>query len=596
MTPEMLKQKILEIRGYNTPALQEKFLNPDYQDSYDPFLMHDMEKSVDRICQAIASQEKICIYSDYDADGIPGAVILHDFFKKIGYENFFNYIPHRHHEGYGLHKDALQKIADQGTKLVITVDLGITAVDEVVFARGLGMEVIITDHHEPLEIIPDAYAIVNPKLGNYPDRMLCGAGVAFKLVQALINFARPENSSDAAEACLSEASSAKLALTSSESQESLEDISSLRPSQTHPLRQKYIPRIPVVGWEKWLLDMAGLATLSDMVPLVNENRIIAYYGMKVLQKTPRPGLRALFQKSGINLNYLTEDDIVFSITPRLNAAGRMAHPEDAFNTLSAVDPKQGLIGAEHLSTLNDERKKIVAQIMKQVHKKMQIRIQEKNMPSVIVMGDPTYPAGILGLVASKITEIYNKTSFVWGAEGDSIKGSCRSAGDVSVVALMEKTSHLLVQFGGHAEAGGFSATRETIHFLEQACCDVFESVKKNVADQKIVSYDCELGLEHLTLDHYRALRTLAPFGVGNPKPVFLFRSVLVVAIKQFGKTREHLELLLENNKRAIKWYATPNDFSVIAIAGERVNLLATFDFSVFRGTSELRLMIVDVVG
>lgn len=545
MTPEMLQQKILSLRGYDTETSRKNFLNPRYQDLYDPLLMHDMQKSVDRICQAIANQEMICIYSDYDADGIPGAVIVHDFFKKINYEHFFNYIPHRHHEGYGLHRDALEKIQEKGTRLLITVDLGITAVDEVVYARALGMDTIITDHHEPLETLPDAYAIVNPKLGSYPDRMLCGAGVAFKLVQALII---------------------------------------------------HFPEIHD-GWEKWLLDMAGLATLSDMVPLVNENRIIAYYGMKVLEKTKRPGLRALFQKSGINLNHLTEDDIVFSITPRLNAAGRMAHPEDAFNTLSAVDSKQGIIGAEHLSTLNDERKKIVAQIMKQVHKKMQIRIQEKNMPSVIVMGDPTYPAGILGLVASKITETYNKTSFVWGAEGDSIKGSCRSAGDVSVVALMEKTSHLLVQFGGHTEAGGFSATRETIHFLEQACCDVFESVKKNLDNQKqVVSFDCELGLEHLTLDHYRALRTLAPFGVGNPKPIFLFSNVLVVAIKQFGKTREHLELLLENNKRAIKWYATPNDFSVTAVAGERINLLATFDFSVFRGTSELRLMMVDVIG
>lgn len=574
MTPENLRNQLLAQRGYDTLETKEVFLFPKYDQMYNPFLMHDMQKAVLRIFAAIENNELICIYSDYDADGIPGAVILHDFFKKIGYEHFWNYIPHRHTEGYGLHRDALEKIKARGTQLVITVDLGITAVSEVVFARELGLEIIITDHHEPLEMIPDAYAIVNPKLGNYPDRMLCGAGVAFKLVQAMIsgNKIPSEGYSDGIRDLL-----------------------------------KKIPE----GWEKWLLDMAGLATLSDMVPLVNENRIIAYYGMKVLQKTQRPGLQALFQKSGISLHHLIEDDIVFSITPRLNAASRMAHPEDAFKTLATSDPVIAVSAAEYLSSLNDERKKIVAQIMKEVHKKVVARRVSGSLRNVLVIGDPTWPAGILGLIAGKIVEEYSITTFVWGSESESeeesvtlgissvLKGSCRGIGDISVVALMQTNESLLVQFGGHEEAGGFTVTRETVHLLEDAFCDSYVSIKHQVSKQVVtITADAELDVNDVTFAHYTALRTLAPFGVGNPKPIFTFQNVSIISMKQFGKTKEHLEIVIVSGSkkcRAISWYAHAETFSRKLVVGESIRLLAEMEFSVFRGVSELRLKIVDVL-
>jgi single-stranded-DNA-specific exonuclease len=203
--------------------------------------------------------EKICIYSDYDADGIPGAVILHDFFKKVGYVNFSNYIPHRHTEGYGVHQAALKQLADEGAKLIITVDVGITAVTEIEYGNSLGLEIIVTDHHEPLEVLPAAFAIVNPKLGEYPDRMLCGSGTVFKLVQAMILLVRSDRS------CLQNLATPRTGF-------------GFDRVGTHEEKMRNLP----AGWEKWLLDMAGLATLSDMVPLVNENRIIAYFGMKVL--------------------------------------------------------------------------------------------------------------------------------------------------------------------------------------------------------------------------------------------------------------------------------------------------------------------------
>lgn len=573
MTPEELVNDLLTTRGIVSEEDRECFLHPKYEDMYDPFLMHDMQKSVDRIFLAIKNKEKICIYSDYDADGIPGGVILHDFFKKIGYEHFINYIPHRHTEGYGVHKEALARLKEKNVTLMITVDVGITALDEIAYGNTLGIETIITDHHEPLETLPDAYAIVNPKLGNYPDRMLCGAGVAFKLVQGMITILKTK-SFDAAEACLSEASSA---------------------GKEKDLVLSVVD-VPVAGWEKWLLDMAGLATLSDMVPLVNENRIIAYYGMKVLQKTQRPGLQALFQKSGITLRSLTETDIVFSITPRLNAASRMAHPEDAFKLLATKNSNEGALAAEHLSSLNDERKKIVATIMRDVHKKMSHRKSDQGLPHIVVIGDPSWPAGILGLVASKIIETYAVTVFVWGAEEDAIKGSCRGVGDVSVVQLMQKVVHLLTQFGGHEEAGGFTTTREHIHFLEDACNAQYHETKHLVSKQVTeIRYDRELALSDVTMAHYRALRTLAPFGIGNPKPVFAFKNSTIVSVRQFGKTKEHLEVTFKDSVRAISWYAQPDSFTELLEPGKTITLLAEFDHSVFRGKEELRLMIVDVI-
>lgn len=570
MTPELLLEHLLEKRGLHTPDVRESFLNPRYDALYDPYLMHDMDKAVERIVTAINAGETICIYSDYDADGIPGAVILHDFFKKIGYEHFWNYIPHRHTEGYGLHKDALVKIKEKGTTLIITVDLGITAVNEVAFARELGIDVVVTDHHEPLEVIPDAIAVVNPKLGNYPDRMLCGAGVAFKLVQALIK-------------------------------QGVE-------------RVKHFAELSPIGWEKWLLDMAGIATLSDMVPLVNENRILAYYGMKVLQKTPRPGLGSLFQKSGVSLTHLIEDDIVFSITPRLNAASRMAHPDDAFKVLASTDRKMAMVAAEYLSSLNDDRKKTVASIMKEVHARIAKRQATAALPSVLVIGDPSWSAGVLGLIASKIIETYNVTTFVWGSDEDpesttgSVKGSCRGIGDVAVVELMQKTADKLLHFGGHEDAGGFSAPKEHVHFLEEIWNSHYQELKRDIAESSVeAEYDTELSLNAVTMKHYRELRKMAPFGMANPKPIFAFKDCTVVSVKQFGKTKEHLEVVVEqqvtnpqgelvpHTMRAISWYAHPETFTKKIVAGDSIVLLAEFDHSVFRGKEELRLRIKDVL-
>lgn len=540
MNREQLLSTLLTNRGITTDIDREKFLNPRYTDMYDPYLMHDMDRAVARIARAVEQGEKICIYSDYDADGIPGNVILHDFFAKIEYKNIIKYIPHRHTEGYGLHIDALESLAEQGVQLIITVDLGITAVDECTRAAELGMEIIITDHHEPLERLPACYAIVNPKLGSYPDRMLCGAGVAFKLVQALCKHYEITD-----------------------------------------------------GWEKRLLDMAGLSTLSDMVPLLNENRVIAYGGMKFLAKSPRPGLQALYSNAGLDTMYMTETDVVFSITPRLNAASRMDHGDLAFEVLATRNHHMAVVAAEHISLLNDKRKKIVSDIMKKIDQ------EDHANSSVIIIGHESYNAGILGIVAGKVLEKYNKSVFVWGgSDGTCVKGSVRGNGTMSVVDMMSRCAELLEHFGGHHDAGGFSVLLENK--------DQFFSALQNIeithddvpaGDSTGISYDAELSLDTVTDDYYQAIRKLAPFGMGNPEPVFLFRDIEVVTIKQFGKTGEHFEMIVrQSNKevKAIKWFATQNSFTKIPNEGHVIDLYAKFEHSVFRGKHELRLQIVDV--
>lgn len=543
-----LLRALLEKRGITDEAGADIFLNPSYErDFHDPFLMRDMEKACVRIFEAIEGGQKAIIYADYDCDGIPGAVILSDLFKKIGYTNYEVYIPQRNSEGYGLNLEAIQQFKEKEVKLIITIDLGITAVDEVAQAEVDGMDVIITDHHLPQEVLPRAYAILNPKVDEYPEKMLCGGGVMFKLAQGFL--------------------------------------------------KKYGEYFKVpVGWEKWSLDMAGLATLSDMVPLLGENRAIAYFGMKVLRKSPRPGLQKLLLKMKIIQKDLTEDDVGFMVTPRLNAASRMDNPMRAFELLSTIDEVEAGVLADHLSKINDERKDIVKGIMREVNKVF----EKREMNEVIVVGNPVWKVGVLGLVAGKIMDEYNKPVFVWGKdENDLIKGSCRSPGTVSVVELMMATSESFVGYGGHELAGGFTVHHEKIHFLEEALSATFNKIKTKIQDSE-VAYDVKTDLSAINMKNWREIEKMSPFGLANSKPVFLFEGVKIENIKKFGKngSGEHMEIAFSDSSKKIakgvSFFSGLDSFDVPIADGSKVNLLATFDLSRFRGREELRLRIEDI--
>ena len=564
-----LLSKLLDKRGVRGEKQIDIFLNPDYErDFHDPFLMKDMERACVRIFEAVDNKEKIVIYADYDCDGIPGAVILTDLFKLINYKNFQIYIPQRNSEGYGLNLEAIEQFEKEGIKLLITVDLGVTAVAEVAQAEVNGMDVIITDHHLPRPALagfssfdlPRAYAILNPKVDNYPDKTLCGAGIVFKLIQGFI--------------------------------------------------KKYGEYFKVKnGAEKWMLDMAGLATLSDMVPLLGENRAFAYFGMKVLKKSPRPGLQKLLAKMNINQRHLSEDDVGFMVIPRLNAASRMDDPMRAYELLATKDEIEAGMLADHLSKINDERKTIVTSIMCEVNKKLRTYEHKE----VIVIGNPSWRVGVLGLVAGKISDEYKKPDFVWGKdENDCIKGSCRSDGSVSVVELMTETCESFLEFGGHELAGGFTAHNEKIHFLEEALSLSFNKIRKSGkrsfleekrSDGKgeTLRSDSILNLSEVNMKNWREIEKLAPFGLGNSKPVFLFEGVKIEKIKKFGKngSGEHLEITFSDKNKnkavAISFFSNHDSFETPLLENKKVNLLATFDLSRFRGREELRLRIVDIL-
>src|SRR3989344_2530609 len=458
-----LLETILEKRGIMGEEEREIFLNPNYKrDLHDPFLMKDMERACVRLYKAIENKEKIVIYADYDCDGIPGAVILCDLFKKINYSNYEVYIPQRNSEGYGLNLEAIKQFAEAGVKLLITVDLGITAVAEVAQTEVDDIDVIITDHHLPPEVLPRAYAILNPKTDDYPGKMLCGAGVVFKLVQGFI--------------------------------------------------KKYGEYFKIKdGAEKWMLDMTGLATLSDMVPLTGENRALAHFGMKVLRKSRRPGLQKLFAKMNIDQRHVSEDDIVFMVSPRLNAASRMDSPYRAYELLSTEDEIEAGTLADHLSKINDERKNIVTQIMREVHKKFEQR--DGAHKEVIVLGNPSWRVGVLGLVAGKILDELERPVFVWGKdENDCIKGSCRSDGSVSVVELMTEARESFVEFGGHELAGGFTVQSEKIHFLEEALTNSYARVRRAKQDSE-QTHDINTNLGPVNIKNWREIEKRAPFGL-----------------------------------------------------------------------------------
>lgn len=547
-----LQELLLKNRGI-TEDEWDNFLNPNYEIGLnDPFLFRDMEKVVTRVLSAVENNEKIVVYSDYDADGVPGGVILHDFFKKIGYTNFENYIPHRHDEGYGLHLEAVEEFITLGVKLIITVDLGTTAVAETLRAKEGGIDIIITDHHLGQSELPEAYAILNPHLPGetYPFKELCGSGVAFKLVQALC------------------------------------------------ARLEAIP----LGWEKWLLDMVAIATLSDMVPLIGENRVLASYGLQVLRKSRRPGVQELFRKMKIDMTHLVEEDITFMLAPRLNAASRMDSPQAAFDVLSETDAVRARTLADHLTKINDSRKTLVATIMRDVHAKLEGR----TIKEVIVIGHSSWRPGVLGLIASKIVETYKRPAFVWGAgeeEGTEVKvfkGSCRTYGGINVVELMTHATHSFASFGGHAEAGGFVVPHETVHFLEEHLVDAYNKVDRTtiVEAQTTYTVDTELPLGDVSIKTYTSLVPLTPFGLANAKPVFLFKDVLVQEVRQFGKTKEHLEIIVSDGKKivkAISFFTTVETFSRPIQAGKPIDLVATFDMSYFMGRPELRLRIVDIL-
>ena len=552
--PQLLVE-LLSHRGITSKIEAGEYMSPSYEKyNHDPFLLPDMEKGVERILSAIEKGEKICIWSDYDCDGIPGGALLHDFFKLIKYENFINYIPHRHIEGYGLNEKGIESLAKDGVQLILTVDSGITDKEPVAKANELGVDVIVTDHHLPLrkkvedgtevDDLPEAFAVINPKREGslYPFDGLSGTGVAWKLIQGVLS----RNRFDVAE-----------------------------------------------GQEKWLLDLVGIATVADMMPLVDENRMLVHFGLVVLRKTKRPGLRKLYSILRLKPNTITEEDIGFSIAPRINAASRMDMPRDAFELLVAKTEDDAHALARHLDKINNQRKGVVSATVKEV----KARLHEEGVPEgVIVMGNPAWRPGLLGLVANSIAETHSKPVFLWGREGgETIKGSCRSDGVISVVEMMAEAKSIFLDFGGHKYSGGFSVSEENIHGLREALSSAYTTLNMAEREEEEIVLDRELALEEVG-QALTVLSKLAPFGIGNEKPKFLIKGALLTAVKFFGKEGNHLEFMFEDiNRRkvsGITFFSAPEDFTVHPKEGLRHDLVAHVEPD---WAGRPRLRVVDVL-
>ncbi len=485
-----LIQRILYNRGIIGKENIDKFMNPKKEHIHDPFLLNDMNTAVNRIIIAIDKSEKITIYGDYDVDGITSTSTLYKYLKKIG-ANVSYYIPNRMDEGYGINKNALEIIKKDGTSLMITVDTGIAAVSEIEYANELGLDVIITDHHECQEVIPDAYAVINPKRpdSTYPFSMLAGVGVAFKLVHAL----------------------------------------AIRLSNTDEI------------WE--YLDLVAIGTIADIVPLVGENRIIAKFGFETISNTQNIGVKAVLTELGYKNNRITSGFIGFSIAPRLNAAGRIDDAKKCVELFITEDIEVATKIAKELEKNNQDRQKIEQKIFKEAIEMIEgtKEIQEAN---VIVLANENWHHGVIGIVASKIVERFYKPTILMNIEDGEARGSARSISGFSIFEALGKAKDYLNKFGGHEMAAGLSLE---VYNVEKLRLSLVEYCEENISQDMLipkVKIERKIGCGDITPNFIEKIDMLQPYGIGNPEPIFEISGEMI-DFRLLGKESKHLKLKLE---------------------------------------------------
>lgn len=491
---------ILLERGFTTAEAMREFLYGSNTPFHDPFLMKDMEKTVQRIKTAIQTGEKITVYGDYDVDGITAASLLYIYLKEAG-ACVDTYIPKRENEGYGLNDAALKFLAEHGTGLVVTVDCGISGVHEVEQAPA-GMDIIITDHHTVPEIVPPAYAIINPKQAdcNYPFKSLSGVGVAFKLCQAL---ALSDNT------------------------------------------QEY--------WQD-LTELAALGTVADIVPLLGENREIVRRGLAAMKNTRLPGLQALIKASGCNPESITSENIGFMLAPRLNAVGRLEHAQSAVELLVSDDLEKATVIADSLNRENALRQEISRQIMEDAEAML---AEQKHIDTAIVLASENWHQGVIGIVASRLVEKYHLPVVLLSICGDIAKGSCRSIPALNLYEAINAESDILLQFGGHHQAAGLTLPAEKVdEFRDRFRNYVALHLQKEDYYPEL-DVDCALSENGLiTVRDLEELALLEPFGCSNLTPVFAFRNAVMGNQRAIGKDRTHLQFSVSKGDcsyKAVMW-------------------------------------------
>ena len=527
---------ILINRGITTVEEVELFLNPTRDDFHEPFLMPDMEKAVDRILKAIENNEKVIIYGDYDADGITSITVLKKFLKERGLD-VSEYIPNRLSEGYGLNKNAINKIHEQNYTLMITVDCGISANEEIKYATELGIEVIVTDHHEPGEEIPRCVAVVDAKRkdNKYPFNQLAGVGVVFKLIQAISN---------------------KLNLDAKE-------------------YLKY-------------LDIVCVGTISDIVPLVDENRVIAKLGLKLIPMTKNIGLKTLVKSIGYK--NIDSTSVSFGVAPRINACGRMGKQEIALKLFLTDDKKEAEEITEILNNYNVERQ----QTEKEIFEQAVSEIERANVDEpCIVLGKEGWHHGVIGIVSSKVTELYFKPSILICFEGEEGKGSGRSIPGFDLHEALMNCSTYIEKFGGHSMAVGINVKKENFEKFKKD----FEEYAQNQGIRDIipiVKIDEETSLKEINLQTVKDLSLLEPFGEANKVPIFLIRNLKIQSIRTLSEGK-HLKLKLGQDSYIIDAIGFGiGEVSENYLIGDKVDIVGSLEVNSFNGMEQVQIVIKDM--
>lgn len=492
-----LFEQILKARGLEGET-RDLFLSPQYDAKHDPFLLPDMQAAVERLVLARERQDKITIYGDYDIDGLTATTVLLDAFESFGFKSVDSFIPNRFVEGYGLTIDAVERIADKGAQLIVTVDCGSLSEKEIIRANELGVDVIVTDHHNVAPVQPPAIAVINPKRPDhdYPFIDLAGVGVAFKLVQAL---------------------------------------------------QTRLDGLPI-GQEKWLLDLVALGTVCDVVTLVDENRANVYWGLKVLSQTRRHGLRALMAVAAVEPEKVNARSLGFGLGPRMNASGRLETAQYALDMLRANEPMLAMEKAQQLDTLNQARRADQDKIFKAAI----IQAEQYKDDPVLVVSHPDWNHGIIGIVAAKLLEKYKKPTYVLQEMGDQSKGSARSYGDFSAADAIRASDDIITKGGGHKLAAGVTLPTENIEAFRRRVNEFYRSQNLfNQAALLLPKADVSvLNFSEIDEALLRQLEALEPYGSGNPEPVLKGNSMLVVHLRRMGADAQHVKLTLQDSQQS----------------------------------------------
>ena len=525
-----LFERILAARGIDSDSIAT-FLLPDYINNYNPFLLVDVDKAVKRLILAKKNQDKIVIYGDYDIDGLTSTALLLEALIKFGFKDVSSFIPSRFTDGYGLSIDAIENLSKEKVNLIITVDCGTQSKQEIIKANELGIDVIVTDHHNPSKVQPPAIAVINPKRidSKYPFKELAGVGVVFKLVQAL---------------------------------------------QT---KMSGLPK----GHEKWFLDLVALGTVCDSAPLIDENRIFVYWGIKVLSKQKRLGLKALMSVSDINPNKINAKTLGFILGPRMNAAGRLENAKYALDMLISDNNKTANEEATHLDMMNLKRRVEQSEITKQAI----IQAERYNTDSVLVLSNKNWNNGIVGIVASKILEKFQKPTIILQEMGNDSKGSARSFGDFNIANAIEYCKDIITSGGGHNFAAGISLPTKNIEKFRQQINEYYKNL--NIVNQKdllLPREDTLASLDEINEEVVEQINQLEPFGVGNQQPILKTKNLLVKNVRKMGSDGQHLKLdLLDESGRMMQFLAFNAQDYLFVNVNEKVNVWYHLDINEWQG-------------